>query len=442
LALSARRVASASSVLCVVCLSGCTSPEPEPFVGVRWTEGNLGYSARSSDPLACADALSKVSDSRQTSADFWGRPRVSQAALEYWKFRDSSDFYEHADCPSESDACFDGAVRTSIPVDYHELAHAWVRAGVDVHTQFASEGIATALSCMPFSRSKLSDSPLSVALGSGPNLNFHAAGRLVMGLLALGSTQDLITWTERVDAAADPVATAATAALEIYGKPLEQIWSEASGETALPCFALSRCDAPLLPFAKTRLKTTCTGVTSYLLSRDLGPALGLSIVGAAPEILACSATAGAYAPSSTGFSDSPATAEYIIETPAEPRLLTLAERDPSLEALLTTRALPSAFARTCSLEDPLQLSVDETRIILPERSDTLYFPLQVESGMLDTTLVGSDVSGVSLAWCESCDSCAPSPSGTVVGTTGAGVLRVTLEQSTTSRVLSVLISNR
>jgi len=366
---------------------------------------------------------------------------VGQAALDYYKYRDGSDFYDHADCPRGSDACFDGSVRSSLPADYHELAHAWVRAGFDVHTQFATEGIATALSCMPFSRSKFSNTPVSVALGSGPSLNFHAAGRLVMGLLALGSPRDLIAWTERVDGAKDPVAAAAAAALDIYGLPLDQIWSEASRETALPCFALGRCDAPPLPIAKVRLNTTCTGVSSYLLSRDLGSAIGLSYVGAAPEILACSATAGAYAPSTTGFGDGSSSAEYFVETPAEPHLLTLAERDPSLEALVTARALPSAFDTSCSLDAPLPLLAKETRIILPERADVLYFPVQVDGSMLETSLVGSNTSGVSLAWCESCESCAPFQSGIIVSATSAGVLRVTLEQGTTSRVLSLMASS-
>jgi hypothetical protein len=392
--------------------------------------------------LACAESLSKIAAHRQASADFWQLPQVSETALKYYKYRDAADFLEHADCPRGAEACFDGSARSWLPVHYHELAHAWVRDGFDVYTRFASEGIATALSCTPFSRTPLESVPVSAALGLDSSLNFHAAARLVMGLLARGSASDLIAWSERVDDAEDPGAEAASAALDLYGQSLDEIWRDANREMALPCFALGRCDAPALPMGKTRMKTSCTGVTDFILSRDLGPAIGVTIVGAPPEIVACSPTAATYAPSVAGFGDQAGTSdtEYILETPAQPHLFTYPTADPTLEALLTARALSAAFDSACSLKNPLQLTARETKIILPERSDTLHFPLTVGAGVLATTLAGADVSGVSLAWCERCDACEPLSSDTTTSPSGTGVLKVTLERATTSRILSLRMS--
>src|SRR6187431_2058381 len=110
-------------------LSACTAHDPLAFVGSTWQEGELSYSARSGDPLACASALGEMARNRAAFAGFFGLPTVESAPLRYYKYLDKSDFFENADCPRGSSACFGDSVKSPLPVDYHELTHAWVRAG-------------------------------------------------------------------------------------------------------------------------------------------------------------------------------------------------------------------------------------------------------------------------------------------------------------------------
>jgi hypothetical protein len=392
--------------LACMLVTGCSGP-PTRNDWREYSEAGITYSSRPDDTQTCADVLAVLQTHRSAFATFFTLPSLERAPLRYFKHSGLDDFRRNSGCAAEADGCFDGDVHSMLSVDTHELVHAWVRLGFDVQTRFVSEGIATSLSCRPYMRSVDTANDMWELLGFGGVLEYHAAGRFLTQLLVLGSPADLVAWIRYIDQGGGNQVDVEQATQDIYGRAVQEIWDLASLSDAVPCVALGRCNAEPLPMGKVRLGDYCGGQNGYLLSRELGPALGLRAVGVAADVLACSPTAGDYELRSVGVGDlqQPAGAEYVVRMPDQPHLLTLTADDPTLETIVHARPLPAAFASTCTESDPIELSADyRSRIVLPHGTGVYYFPLVGTGAHLAANFVSSTPvpDSITISWCTTC----------------------------------------
>jgi hypothetical protein len=395
--------------MCGMALWACTEA-PNTNDWRRIVEADrLVYLARWNDDQACAAALDAITLHRDAFADFFAvTDRLSGVGLHYHKYRDQRDFQANSGCDDGADGCFDGTARSWLAVDTHELAHAWVRAVYDVRTRYVSEGIATSLSCRPFIRSLGNSGKIADPFGLEGPVNYHAMSRFVTHLLSLDAASVFVAWAEAIDRAGGTELAADSATQNRYGRTLQQIWAEALSPTATQCFALGRCNADPLPLGTARLGSSCAGQNAYRLSGDSGPALGIRAVGVAADVLACAPNAPDYELRTTGIGDAqtPGRAEYIFATPDTEHLITLTADDPSTETILYTRALPGAFSPHCTEDAPIELARSHaSRLVLPRRVGTYFFPLAFSGAALLGRLVegsAESASSFGIRWCDTC----------------------------------------
>jgi hypothetical protein len=418
-------------------VTGCSGPRAQN----EWrefTDAGITYYSRPDDTQSCTDVLEAIKDQRSAFAAMFALPSLEPTPLRYFKYSGFNDFRSNSGCAADAEGCFDGSVHSTLPVDRHELVHAWARAGFNVQTHFVSEGIATALSCRPFMRSVNGTTDIWRSLGFGGKVDYYAAGRFVAQLLALGSPSDLVAWIRGVDQSGGAQAGVEQAMQAIYGTSVQGVWDNALSTGAVPCVALGRCNAEPLPMGRLRLGDYCSGQNGYLLTREAGPAVGLRAIGVAADVLACSPAAGDFELRYVGIGDlqQPAGAEYVVRMPDQPHLLTLTADDPSLETIVHARPLPGAFASACTESNPIELSADyRTRIVLPRSTGTYYFPVASTGARLAANIVSSTPApaAITVSWCATCaDGCIARDltQGDALSDGAAGILEVSLTQAT------------
>ncbi|HEV8247247.1 MAG TPA: hypothetical protein VGP93_15825, partial [Polyangiaceae bacterium] len=326
------------SLVCLLLLGACDSTDDQRWI--VWTQDGVRYHSREGDPFACPQAIDHIVEHRTAFAEFFGVRSAGTSDLDYYKYRDRDDYRESAGCPSGSDGCFSGPVHSPFAVHYHELIHAWTYPAMGGYTPILSEGLATALSCEPLSHNVPIEANLSLDVTEPNGPGYEHAGYLMVQALRDAAPSSLMDLVRGADASTRDESAVRDGLSRVYGKSAEELISEVASDRSPPCFALGRCDsAPLLTFGPTRLVYGCAGTSEFLLTSELGPAVGLWVSGYPVDMLACSPSAAPFALRPTGVGRNPEqpSAEYFSETPSEPHLLSIAVSDPEAEALLHLR---------------------------------------------------------------------------------------------------------
>ena len=142
-----RRVIVVAAVL-LGFASGCATDEVHHFPNDEiWESAHFRYHTRNGETGACEAVLQQLEPHFELMHAYLGFPWPKDGKVDYYKFLDSFDYQNNAECPAQSGSCTDGSsVFSYYTLMEHELIHAYL-APMGYPPRFFMEGIAVALAC-------------------------------------------------------------------------------------------------------------------------------------------------------------------------------------------------------------------------------------------------------------------------------------------------------
>lgn len=437
-------------LLALGCCWACSDPVEE-FHGTIWSSSRVRYHARDADPQACAGVVQAIEQRSDRFAELLGTTPARWEPIDYYKFFDAEDAARHSPCEASNRACAKRSqVWSTRALHDHELAHVVLAGLAGDGPPFLEEGFVVALTCDPSANGVAPDAPLATALDVSTASGYVAAGRLVGGLWAAGTPEQLLELERRLGTTTPDAARLAEEVRDIYGLEVDAVWSEAKRSAG--CLAQPFCDAPPLALGETLLQDGCTGRSARLVSRELGGALGIQSAGLPLVLRACAAGAppgGLSRLQLGGVFEAPWRTETWFVPPVDTQALFQVEDDQSgSDTVLRTRDLGSAFAATCDTGAATELLPDtELAIAMPPEPGVYHFVLRgLASQAFELSLVGSSPSALQVSWCDACPEAAAASCATLelsqpkpVELASQSVLRVELKAVPQQSVLLRLV---
>jgi hypothetical protein len=253
--------------LCALALS-CDHPNlPNDQI---WASPHFRYATRADDPGVCAGVMDRLEAHLQALGDYFGVAWAG-GTIDYYKFRDRDDFRANSDCPQSASACATpvGDVRSTRPLDGHELVHIYTRP-LGRPPLLLEEGIAEALS--PEGRAFMApEQSWRDILAVGPdspsaNLNYTAGAWFVSYLLQQFGPSAFLSFYR---AAAPNHAEEAIAEQfrNVYSLDLDQLWSEAQSSaptvSGVPVWECASAEPVQTGGAAASLAEGCDGTGAF-----------------------------------------------------------------------------------------------------------------------------------------------------------------------------------
>ena len=403
------RAATLRVLVIVWCLAALAcGPEGAVPFELDWTVEGVTYHAHSQDRFACEDVLTPIVQHRRAFARLFETPEVEAITVSYFKYRDQQEYASMSGCPTRSIACFNGNIHSPLPVDHHELIHAWSGWGMRMRAPTLAEGLATALSCDPLPHPLNPTGPVALDVLAPFGFAYQNAGALVTQALREAPTESFMALVREVERLGRNEDALRRALQVIYGLSPEELRTRALQEAAPSCFALGRCEhAPSLRTGSVRMSGGCAGVPALRLDQRLGGAFAIRFAGSPLHVFACSHSAEPYALRDVDLSgEDHDDVEFLVRAPESDHLLTFGGRQVMPEATVTARAATGAFAPDCSLDaKPLELREGKAiRIVVPEQPGVYHVWLRAEAAELGSRWVPRLMAGVS-PQVEGCQVC-------------------------------------
>jgi len=214
---------------------GCNDPMNLPSDQV-WTSAHFRYATRADDTGVCPDVVDKL-EAHFALVNAYLGIEWPGGTIDYYKYRNATDFVYNSDCPQRSTACANGwAIQSPLALDRHELVHVYTRHLGRPPAMF-EEGLAEALA--PAGRTfgaptqswqeVLGAPPLAGGLPA--DIAYWGGAWFVAHLLRHHPVPTFIAFYSTARAAADEAEVAATFQ-QIYGVALDDEWRHAQTEDA------------------------------------------------------------------------------------------------------------------------------------------------------------------------------------------------------------------
>jgi hypothetical protein len=389
------------------CAVACSEPKSDGFDEL-WVTEHVAYHARSRDTSVCEGVAATVDLYLSALAERMGVDARDLPILSYHKYDDENEVAEAEICGADATGCANAhGVWDVRPVNGHELVH-WVLANRFDGTapQLLEEGLATALSCEPYSDGFDAVVPDWGKLASNafPLDQYVVAGQIVTAMIhEIGMDEVLRIYDALPDD--DDLSLLNSAVQQRTGMTLEQLYAhavEAAWPTCIPVYA---CSGARLDEGRTRLSLGCHGYDPAILPQRPGAFARLS---ATSNLVMRSCDLGTeptpdrYRLMSSGEAF---IGELLMELPESPVALTFSHAEDierqAREAELTIAYAANAVKDGCSSLTPIRSFVNSGMgILLSPRAEyrTVAFAQNVSHSLQIDYLSA----GASVEWCQTC----------------------------------------
>ena len=210
--------------------AGCERDRDFPSDAL-WESAHFRYHTRNGEKAACAGVLTELERHFELMQAYLGFPWPEGRKVDYFKYRDRSDYEANADCPAQTGGCTAGsAVMTYSTLQEHELVHAYLAPSGSPPTFFV-EGVASAIG---------RDEPVAslteipswqdvVALPVGDRSGVYTYGSwFVSYLLHRYGAEPFVELYQHLDNESASAEQIAAIFATVYGEALDTVWNAAS----------------------------------------------------------------------------------------------------------------------------------------------------------------------------------------------------------------------
>ncbi len=423
--------------LIAVVLAACGSPSvaPTKWTGeVTWSSAHFVYHARPDDGTVGPEVIDDLESNAALVASGWLQlPEHTSGPIHYFKYR-SFDELVAARSVCEDRACThlfaDGRVEvhSSLPVELHELVHAYTLPAFCA-TEMFREGLAVSLTCDPptepgpYATTSPAALPSSwrdlTSFGGANPTSYQPAGLLVTWLVDTWGRDAFLRFYRQVGCGVGPDAIASTF-IAAYGETLDDVWAAmVAAPRRRGCLSLSACAAGAASGAVT-LTNRSSGFRLAVPVADPGAA-GAVIraeyaAGAEPPVIRPCKAAGAFPDGGGQWPADPASWSPVVllsfEQPVAVALRTFdgSTSDPAVDLALDVTPVPLAGVPApgggdCAGTTPIVVSDTRATVLLWPRNQSFVLGLQSSAAEpSQTTRIRHDGGGE--ARLEACSACA------------------------------------
>jgi hypothetical protein len=246
--------------------AGCSSDDGRHLPRDRlWESTHFRYHTRAEDSEACEAVLVQLERHFELMQGYLGFAWPHGRKVDYYKFRDKSDYLSNSRCPEGSESCaHDSAVMSPHVLRDHELIHAYL-APLGLPPAFFVEGAAVILACdhvfalqdfKPWQ--EVVAEPYGVKFGRA----YYEGPWFIGYLLDRFGPASFLALYGRLDYRTATADTIAAAFASVYGESLDAVWKASlASSDRIRCVNLWNCSGASLPLDGSihPLESACDG---------------------------------------------------------------------------------------------------------------------------------------------------------------------------------------